>query len=244
MLDPEDDEVHASSTPASARIIRSSATTQTTRCGSAAPARSPAGSTPRCSTRPAMRQKSQGWSPFVLDTNGNGKRDDYVEPEPADRPGQGQAHRAGLRTLCGDAEPGGWLDLVHRRRVRRHAGAFLRFDPEDRAVGSLQCAGAGLRRPRRRHRQERRRLGVARRAAISAASTGASAKVRSTARRPPAITARKAGRSTSIPARASKASARTAPSRAITPGSTSTTRSASARTSRCRPPTSTTASSR
>jgi hypothetical protein len=29
--------------------------------------------------------KSQGWSPFVLDTNGNGKRDDYVEPnQPAD----------------------------------------------------------------------------------------------------------------------------------------------------------------
>jgi hypothetical protein len=26
-------------------------------------------------------QKSQGWSPFVLDTNGNGKRDDYVEPD-------------------------------------------------------------------------------------------------------------------------------------------------------------------
>ena len=25
--------------------------------------------------------KSQGWSPFVLDTNGNGKRDDYVEPD-------------------------------------------------------------------------------------------------------------------------------------------------------------------
>jgi hypothetical protein len=24
--------------------------------------------------------KAQGWSPFVLDTNGNGKRDDYVEP--------------------------------------------------------------------------------------------------------------------------------------------------------------------
>src|SRR5579864_3090653 len=26
-------------------------------------------------------EKSQGWSPFVLDTNGNGKRDDYVEPD-------------------------------------------------------------------------------------------------------------------------------------------------------------------
>jgi hypothetical protein len=26
-------------------------------------------------------QKSQGWTPLVLDTNGNGKRDDYVEPD-------------------------------------------------------------------------------------------------------------------------------------------------------------------
>jgi hypothetical protein len=25
-------------------------------------------------------QKAQGWTPFILDTNGNGKRDDYVEP--------------------------------------------------------------------------------------------------------------------------------------------------------------------
>jgi hypothetical protein len=25
--------------------------------------------------------KSQGWSPFILDTNGNGKRDEYVEPD-------------------------------------------------------------------------------------------------------------------------------------------------------------------
>jgi hypothetical protein len=30
--------------------------------------------------------KSQGWSPFVLDTNGNGKRDDYVEPNAALEP--------------------------------------------------------------------------------------------------------------------------------------------------------------
>ena len=30
-------------------------------------------------------QKSQGWTPFVLDTNGNGKRDDYTEPgQPTD----------------------------------------------------------------------------------------------------------------------------------------------------------------
>jgi hypothetical protein len=30
-------------------------------------------------------QKSQGWTPLILDTNGNGKRDDYVEPgQPVD----------------------------------------------------------------------------------------------------------------------------------------------------------------
>ena len=30
-------------------------------------------------------EKAQGWSPFILDTNGNGKRDDYVEPnQPVD----------------------------------------------------------------------------------------------------------------------------------------------------------------
>ena len=30
-------------------------------------------------------QKSQGWTPFIVDTNGNGKRDDYVEPnQPVD----------------------------------------------------------------------------------------------------------------------------------------------------------------
>lgn len=28
-------------------------------------------------------QKSQGWTPFIVDTNGNGKRDDYVEPNAA-----------------------------------------------------------------------------------------------------------------------------------------------------------------
>ena len=26
-------------------------------------------------------EKSQGWTPFIVDTNGNGKRDDYVEPD-------------------------------------------------------------------------------------------------------------------------------------------------------------------
>ena len=30
-------------------------------------------------------EKAQGWAPFVLDTNGNGKLDDYTEPgQPTD----------------------------------------------------------------------------------------------------------------------------------------------------------------
>jgi hypothetical protein len=33
-------------------------------------------------------EKSQGWTPFVLDTNGNGRRDDYVEPGTAPDPGK------------------------------------------------------------------------------------------------------------------------------------------------------------
>ena len=49
-------------------------------------------------------QKSQGWTAFVLDTNGNGKRDDYVEPKRADRSEQGQAHRG--RPVRDRSQPG------------------------------------------------------------------------------------------------------------------------------------------
>ena len=188
--------------------------------------------------------KAQGWTPFVLDTNGNGKRDEYTEPKQAGGCRQGQAHHRRLGLLCRDAEPGRRLDLGHRRRVRAARGGVMRFDPDTAAVRDLQRADAGLRPARRRHRQQGRRVGVARAAATSAASTAASARARSTARRRPAIIAPRAGRSTSIRAPASRASARTAPRRATTPGSTSTTRSGSARTCRCRPPTSTTAWSR
>ena len=54
----------------------------------AAPARWPAGSTPRCSTRPATRRRRSGWFPFVLDTNGNGKLDEF-----GDKPEEGKDTR-------------------------------------------------------------------------------------------------------------------------------------------------------
>ena len=40
---------------------------------------------------------SQGWAPFILDTNGNGKRDEWLRrAQPAGRSDQRQAHHAGL----------------------------------------------------------------------------------------------------------------------------------------------------
>ena len=41
-------------------------------------------------------QKSQGWTAFVLDTNGNGKRDDYVEPDQPVDPSKDKRIVAGL----------------------------------------------------------------------------------------------------------------------------------------------------
>ena len=62
-------------------------------------------------------QKSQGWTPFILDTNGNGKRDDYTEPGQPMRSHQRHAHQGGL--LRHQSEPGGRLDLGHRARLPR-----------------------------------------------------------------------------------------------------------------------------
>jgi hypothetical protein len=45
-------------------------------------------------------QKAQGWSPFVLDTNGNGKRDDYVEPNQPVDPTKDKRVVAGLYSVA------------------------------------------------------------------------------------------------------------------------------------------------
>src|SRR5467141_2559570 len=44
--------------------------------------------------------KSQGWSPFILDTNGNGKRDDYVEPDQPVDPAKDKRVIAGLYSVA------------------------------------------------------------------------------------------------------------------------------------------------
>ncbi len=43
--------------------------------------------------------RAQGWTPFVLDTNGNGKRDDWVEPDEALDPDKDQRVVAGLYSV-------------------------------------------------------------------------------------------------------------------------------------------------
>jgi hypothetical protein len=45
-------------------------------------------------------RKAQGWSPFVLDTNGNGKRDDYVEPNQPVDPTKDKRVVAGLYSVA------------------------------------------------------------------------------------------------------------------------------------------------
>ena len=45
-------------------------------------------------------QKAQGWTPLVLDTNGNGKRDDYVEPNQPVDPTKDKRVVAGLYSVA------------------------------------------------------------------------------------------------------------------------------------------------
>ena len=185
--------------------------------------------------------KAQGWTPLDPRHQRQRQARRIRGAQSAGGPDERQTYRG--RILCRDAEPGRrlrlgcrtdfpWLDRAHRSGVESLG---------DGARGDLQYPAAWLRYPRRRHRQARRRLGVARERPSWRVSIEENAKGRSMDRRRRAITAPRAGRSTNIPVLAFRASARTAPSRAITPGWTSTTRSDSAKTCRCPPATYTTA---
>jgi len=73
--------------------------------------------------------RSQGWSPFVLDTNGNGRRDDYVEPnQPVDSakdkrivPGSGP-----YAVMPSPVDGSIWYTVG----VFAGQAGFLRFDPK------------------------------------------------------------------------------------------------------------------
>ncbi len=105
--------------------------------------------------------KSQGWTPMVLDTNGNGKRDEYVEPTQPVDPKKDKRIVAGFYAVMPNPVDGSVWGTW-----RTNPGAVVRLDARqqsqrDRADGNLQRSAARIRAARRRHRQARRRLGVA-----------------------------------------------------------------------------------
>ena len=84
--------------------------------------------------------KSQGWTPFILDTNGNGKRDEgYVEPNQPVDPTKDKRIRVGFYAIA--PSPGRRLDLGHGDRLSRA-----------RSCGSIPART----RPRRRSRKSTR----------------------------------------------------------------------------------------
>jgi hypothetical protein len=72
--------------------------------------------------------RSQGWSPFILDTNGNGKRDDYVEPNQPIDPAKDKRIVPGSGPYAVMPSP---VDGSIWYTVGVFAGSpgFLRFDP-------------------------------------------------------------------------------------------------------------------
>ena len=73
--------------------------------------------------------KAQGWSPFVLDTNGNGKRDEYVEPTQPLDPAKDKRITAGSGPYAVMPSP---VDgsIWYTVGVFGGTPAFLRFDPK------------------------------------------------------------------------------------------------------------------
>ena len=181
--------------------------------------------------------KSQGWTALVLDTNGNGKRDAYVEPDQPPDPAKDKRINSPFYAVMPSPVDGSiWGSTLGVSRRGRAARAGLE-SAGDGARRDLQRADARLRRARRRHRQQGRGVGVARQRPHRQLR---SPQVQGAAQRPEGHR-RSLPRGLGVPpvsrARASRASARTAPSRATTRGSISTTRSGSATTCRCPPAT-------
>ena len=106
-------------------------------------------------------EKSQGWSPFVLDTNGNGKRDEYVEPNQPVDPAKDKRVMVNLYSVAVSPVDGSvWGTSLG------FPGHVVRVTPgsnphRDGSGGNLRATRAGLRTARRGHRSQGRVLGLA-----------------------------------------------------------------------------------
>ncbi len=91
-------------------------------------------------------QKAQGWAPWVLDTNGNGKLDEYVEPNAPADPGKNRRITAGSGPYSVMPNP---KDGSIWYAIGTFAGppGFLRFDPKTRLseVYYISKPGFGIR---------------------------------------------------------------------------------------------------
>ena len=105
-------------------------------------------------------EKAQGWAPFVLDTNGNGKLDDYTEPgKPMDPSKDMRVAGSGTYAVMPNPVDG---SIWYTWDVFAGKSGVIRFDPKTKLSEVLQHSDAGLRSARRRYRLQGRRLGVAR----------------------------------------------------------------------------------
>ena len=111
--------------------------------------------------------RSQGWTALVLDTNGNGRRDDYVEWDQPVDPSKDKRIRADFYAVMPNPADGsiwGAYRLYPQRPAQK--GALVRLNPGPEPAGDgdrrdLQHSAARLRHPRRRHRSQRGRVVVA-----------------------------------------------------------------------------------
>ena len=106
-------------------------------------------------------EKSQGWTALVLDTNGNGVRDEYTEPgKPMDPTKDMRIGATFYAVMPSPVDGSVWGTL------RGNPGAVVRIDPTKNPHKSLaenvQRPAARLRPARRRHRQAGPRVGLAR----------------------------------------------------------------------------------
>ena len=118
-----------SSTPASAPITCNSASTRTTHCGPAAAAPVIGWLDTKVFDETGDAEKAQGWAPYVLDTNGNGKLDDYTEP------GQPMDPNKDMRVIGGSGSYAVMPNPVDGSiwqtiNVFAGKGGIMRFDPK------------------------------------------------------------------------------------------------------------------
>jgi hypothetical protein len=77
-------------------------------------------------------QASQGWTPVIIDTNGNGRRDDYVEPNDEIDPGLDKRMPEGFYGVA--VNP---VDNTIWGTMQGFPGAIMRVDPGDNPINAL-----------------------------------------------------------------------------------------------------------